>query len=162
LYLDAIRGHIDDFNEGNKLATNAAKVADEQNHKWAFTNVFNNDMFDQDETLKVKTKTIKLILPTEDCGGQLAVEVGTEWQGEMYDSEPHNEFLLKKSFVPIATSEKVYDDIMSPSVKTHLYYEVALAGRHFSGYLTLLQSRKRARVATGSRRQQVIVIRILW
>jgi hypothetical protein len=42
---------------------------------------------------------------------------------------------LKKIFVPIATSEIVYDD-RSPSVNTHLYWEMALAGRHFSGFNT--------------------------
>jgi hypothetical protein len=116
LYLDAVQGDIDDFNEGNKLVTNEAKVADEQNRKWAFTKAFNNDMFDHDGTLKVKTKTM--------YGGQLAVEVGTEWQGETYDSEPHNEFLLKKTFAPIATTEIVYD-VESLNVNTHLYWEMA-------------------------------------
>ena len=130
--LEAIKGEIEDFNDGNVALSDENKVADDSNRKWAFEMTIKNDLDMKDDVYHDKTKTIKLLLPFEKrC--QLAAELGTEWQGPTHNSKPADEYEVKKTVVSIATKETIFET-EEDAAKSYVYFEIALANRHMTGF----------------------------
>ena len=130
--LEAIKGEIEDFNDGNAALSDENMVADDANRKWAFETTISNDLDMKDGEYHVKTKTIKLLLPFEKrC--QLAAELGTEWQGPTHDSKPADEYEVKKTVVSIAAKEMIFGT-EEDAAKSYVYHEIALANRQMTGF----------------------------